>query len=82
VLDQGHGAAILSLPELWYPPCCAHRIQPGGVMADELDRDKNQEEMGQTNDEEPINSADEEEEFDDLDEDESDDDEEDEDQEA
>jgi len=32
-------------------------------MADQLDRDKNQEEMGQTNDEDPINSADEDEEF-------------------
>src|SRR4051812_12488086 len=66
----------------WYQPCCAHRVQRGGVMADELDRDRDQEEMGQTNDSDTVNSADEDEEFDDLDDDESEEDEEDEDLEA
>ena len=51
-------------------------------MADELDRDKKQEEMGQTNDAETVNSAADDEEFDDLDEDESEDDDEEEDLEA
>ena len=52
-------------------------------MADELDPDRDQEEMGQTNDEAAVNTADEDEEFDDLDDDEdSEEDEEDEDQES
>jgi hypothetical protein len=51
-------------------------------MADERDRNHNQEEMGQTNDEEMVNSADGDEEFDDLDEDESEEEEDDEDLEA
>jgi hypothetical protein len=51
-------------------------------MADELDRDRDQEEMGQTNDNEAVNSADEDDEFDDLDDDESEEDEADEDLEA
>jgi hypothetical protein len=51
-------------------------------MADKLDRDPEQEEMGQTNDDGVVNSADEDDEFDDLDDDESEDDEEDEDLEA
>jgi hypothetical protein len=52
-------------------------------MADELDRDRENEEMGQTNSDDMFNTADEDEEFDDSDEDgdESEEDEEDEDDE-
>ena len=50
-------------------------------MANEFDRDQDNEEMGQTS-ADVVNSADEDEEFDDLDEDESDEGEEDEDLEA
>ena len=51
-------------------------------MADKLDRDRDQEEIGQTNDDDTVNCAEEDEEFDDLDEDDSEEDEEDEDLEA
>jgi hypothetical protein len=52
------------------------------VMPDELDRNRDNEEMGRTNDEDTVNTADADDEFDDLDEDESDENEDDEDLEA
>jgi hypothetical protein len=58
---------------LWYPPCCASAIQEEAAMADEFDRDRENEEMGRTK-EDVVSAADEDEEFDDLDDDESEED--------
>jgi hypothetical protein len=70
---RSHSGIALAVP---YP------TNEEAAMADELDRDRKDEEMGRTNEEDIVSSADEEEEFDDLDEDESEEDEGDEDQEA